>query len=142
VAEAGVQFGQSKTSVVTTLEALRSQLESIHRKCLQSNRATVVTITIPPDNEDVNPFEDEIAILQVGVGHPSRAFAWMGPYAVKDSLRPYIEDIWYDYGGTPTAYSPFRTRVTFEIASNIAAQFFSSAGIRVPTGVRWVELDE
>jgi hypothetical protein len=77
--------------------------------------------------------------LQVGIGHPRRGFAlWLGPdggYGFDPALDPLDEELTFDYGGEPTDYGSYRTRLTAEQARHVAHEFVTT-GER-PRSVAW-----
>jgi hypothetical protein len=110
-------------------------LTEIHETGLKEACPRVVGLMLA-NFADANPWDDEIAVLDVGLGHPTRAFAWSGKYGVEDLVAALTESIWFDYGGTPTEYLPFCTRVTPAMALQVAQDFMRSDG-QLSSSLRW-----
>jgi hypothetical protein len=82
-------------------------------------------VTIVADDDP-----DAHRALQLGVGHPDRAFVLClgdhGGYAYEPDLPPWSEPITFNYHGEPTEYGPNRTRTTPAVAREAARQYVTT----------------
>lgn len=84
---------------------------------------------------------DDPVILEIGVGHPERSFAFYSSgdddaaWAYQPDVAP-VGGIVVDYGGEATDVWPERSRVTVEAAREAARRFVASGGGR-PDNLSW-----
>ncbi|MER7166036.1 Imm1 family immunity protein [Micromonospora sp. NPDC000207] len=115
---------------VTEPAALDTLLGKIH----QAGEPVVVTIfsDTTDDPDDLPPG------LQVGLGHPTHAFAVhiadTGGYLTDPTATAPQQGLHFDFGGVPTEYPAAHLRLRPETAIQIAATFVRSGGAppRVP----------
>jgi hypothetical protein len=127
-----VQWDRQPPTTVVTTDELDTVLDAI----AGVGRPVMVDL-FDPERDD--PW-GERALIQIGVGHPDRSFVMFDAdsvWAVDPDTPPSRHAIWFDYGGTPTEYSPNRTRVTPETARQAAREFLARGGQR-PTCVQWL----
>ena len=78
--------------------------------------------------------------LQIGVGHPDRAFLYalddLGGYAVQSRLAPWPEPIAFDCGNEIIDFKPAWTRITPEDAIRAAYEY-----VRTGTRPIWLTFD-
>jgi hypothetical protein len=101
----------------------------------------------PPEHFDgaASPWDEPLPpALQIGVGHPDRAFVlWLAPdggVGVDPDVEPWPDgaaDIAFDYGGDPIFVGADRGRVG-PASARAAAREFVASGNR-PTCVGWVD---
>jgi hypothetical protein len=101
----------------------------------------------PPEHldRDASPWDGPLpAALQIGVGHPDRAFArWLAPdggIGVEAGTPPWPDsapDIAFDYAGDAVFAGPDRARVRPPAAREAAREFVRTGGR--PTCLQWVE---
>jgi hypothetical protein len=104
------------------------------------NRGIPQMVDLFPADESDTPAWESTG-LQIGLGHPSRAFVWFSDgtgadFGYEPELAPVAEEITFDYGGVPTGYDPTRTRVSPATARRAAREFLQS--MERLTHVRWL----
>lgn len=106
---------------ITTEAELRNLLDEIERN------ATPTVVTIYPENEEHDG-------LQIGVGHPDRAFVFRvtahGGYDTQPNLGEWPARITFDYNGEPTDYAPADTRMTPDAARRAAYDYVRTAQLQ------------
>lgn len=128
--------GQTRT--VTTIADVTAALDEI---TAQASRALPLAVTVlPTGSECLSPFDEDFPdCLEVGLGHPDRAFVrWMGDgggYGYEPELEPGPAGLRFDYGGQPIFPTPHELRVS-PLAARQAVEEFIATGSR-PTGLRW-----
>src|SRR5689334_15219307 len=108
------------------LDALLRRLARAHRR-----RTPYAIDLLPADERDGG--------LQLGIGHPERAFVLSldqpGGYAIEPGVAPWPDSIAFDCGYEVVEFKPEWTRVTAQAAME-AARRYASTGIR-PANLRF-----
>ncbi|GIJ28890.1 hypothetical protein Vqi01_40520 [Micromonospora qiuiae] len=109
---------------LTDSDALEALLCEIH----QAGEPVVVTIVsdITDDPDDLPPG------LQIGLGHPTHAFAVHiaddGGYLSDPTVQPPDQGLHFDFGGVPTEYPAKHLRLRPDMATQIARTFLKTGG--------------
>ncbi|GAA0909302.1 Imm1 family immunity protein [Virgisporangium aurantiacum] len=137
-----VTWGRGERRTVSTIGELDAALD----EATNPGMPRVVGI-YPPEhlNSDASPWDEPLPpALQIGVGHPGRAFVlWLAPdggIGVDGDAEPWPDgaaDIAFDYGGDPVFVGADRGRVR-PATARAAAREFVVTGQR-PTCVDWAE---
>jgi hypothetical protein len=133
-----VEWGGNEPAIIGAVEELDELLEELADSTGDEGAPYAVSIAAVTADEAEHPFGPEG--LQVGVGHPARAFVfWAGDdssgYGHESGVASYSEGIGFDLGGQWTEYHPDETRVTAETAK-AAAREYVTTGER-PTCLEW-----
>lgn len=137
-----VTWGRGERRTVSTVAELDAALD----EATEPGVPRVVGI-YPPEhlNDDASPWDEPLpSALQIGVGHPDRAFVlWLGPdggIGVEATAEPWPDgtaDIAFDYGGDAVFVGADRGRVSPAIAQAAAREFVTTG--RRPSGLDWAE---
>ena len=132
-----MQWGGGRTAIVDTAEDLDQVLADIEHQ--RGAGGAPFQVSIAAADPDADPFDQET--LQVGIGHPTHAFAfWSGEgdggYAREPGFQPLPDSIAFDLGGQWTEYHPDETQVSAGLAKTAAREFVRT-GAR-PRCVEWL----
>ena len=131
-----VQWGGNKRAAVTTVDELDQVIAEIEQQ--RGAGDTPFHVSIGVEDKDADPFEQ--GGLDVGIGHPDRAFAfWAGEgpggYGQETGVPPTPEIIAFDLAGEWTQYYAEETQINAETAK-VAAREYIATGRR-PTCLEW-----
>lgn len=129
--------GDSRT--VATVAEVDAALDDIAAQAAVAVLPIVVTV-LPAGSEHLSPFDENFPdCLEVGLGHPDRAFVrWMGDgggYGYDPDLQPGPTGLRFDYGGQPVYPEPQELRVK-PLHARRAVKEFIATGKR-PTHLHW-----
>ncbi|WP_376771496.1 Imm1 family immunity protein [Micromonospora polyrhachis] len=125
---------------VSTPNEVEAALDEILAQAAVSVLPLAVTV-IPPSGSDHSPFDEDFPdCLEVGLGHPDRAFVrWIGAgggYGYEPALTAGPADVRFDYGGQPIHPDPHELRVSPSVARR-AVHEFAATGKR-PNLLQWL----
>ncbi|SCL58365.1 Immunity protein Imm1 [Micromonospora yangpuensis] len=126
------------TRTVATTADLAATLEEI---TIQTSTGLPMAVTVlPAGHEHLTPYDDDFPdCLEVGLGHPERAFVrWMGHdggYGYQPDLPPGPAGLRFDYGGQPIHPEPHELRVSPPAARHAVEEFITTG--QRPTHLLW-----
>ncbi|MET8042464.1 Imm1 family immunity protein [Micromonospora sp. NPDC005215] len=129
--------GESRT--VATVAEVDIALDGIAAQAADAVRSFVVTV-LPAGSEHLSSFDEDFPdCLEVGLGHPDRAFVrWMGDgggYGYKPYREPGPTELRFDYGGHPVYPEPNELRVSPIHARRAGTEFIATC--KRPTHLHW-----
>lgn len=120
-----VEWGRGHRAAVTTPAELDAVLDDVERQ--RGDFDTPYSVLIHRE-------DDANTALQIGIGHPERAFLLRletdGDYVVDETLVELDEELAWDYGGVATEYPPEWTRVTPAAAREAARMYVRTAQLQ------------
>ncbi len=133
-----VWFGRQDARPVSSVADLDEVLDEA--ETLRGDGGAALVVTIIP--VVVGAQFDELPGLEIGLGHPDRAFIFFGTaegvgsgYGVESGVEEWPTVIGWDYSGSWTDYEPAKTRVTSATAREAARQYVRTG--QRPTCVEW-----
>lgn len=131
-------WGRGNQRTVTTIEDLDQVLDEIAGQRGKGGVPFMVDVLPAVDADDPT----ELPGLQLGIGHPDRAFVFYTDpdvsllgYGHEPDLAEWDTDLSFDYGGTVTDYEPYKTRVTPTTVREAAREYVRTG--QRPTCVTW-----
>lgn len=133
-----VWYGRHGHQPVSSIGELDTVLDDAEQQHGDGGAPLVVTIIPVVDRAEV----DELPGLEVGLGHPDRAFVFYSSadghhtgYGIEPDVDEYPTNLGWDYSGQWTDYEPIKTRVTPATAREAARQYVATG--KRPTHVQW-----
>jgi len=126
------------TRTVATTAEVNAALDEV---TAQASGALPLAVTVlPTGSEHLSPFDDDFPdCLEVGLGHPDRAFVrWIGDsggYGYEPDLEPGPAGLRFDYGGQPIHPEPHELRVNPLLARQAVEEFITTG--KRPTHLHW-----
>jgi hypothetical protein len=126
-----LHWGPDRSARITSINELNGHLELLRGLCGRDGAPIAV---------DLVPAGAEPGGLQIGLGHPERAFVLSlepggGAFAVQDDVPGWPEPIAFDVGNELVDFKPEWTRVR-PLAVIEAARQYVRTGVR-PTGLHF-----